>query len=395
MDETNTPERYILHMDQDAFYVSVELRKDPSLRGKPVIIGAKSLRGVVSSCSYEARKFGVRSAMPSKQAYALCPQAIFIRGNMAEYVEASREVTNILKERVPVIEKASIDEHYIDLSGMEKYHNILEYARNLRATVIANTGLPISFGLSVNKTVAKMATNACKPNGELFIPRNEVLKFIHPLNIDKIPGLGKKTAEKLRSIGIVTIKDLSAMNPQSLYQMFGKSGLSLSKRSNGIDLSPVEPYYEQKSFSTQRTLSSDTTDTEFLTEMLTAMATELAYDLRKHGKVCASIAVIIRYGDFTDETRQCTVQHTSLDNVIISESKRLFKATYQTSRKVRLIGLRLSNLIDGTPQLDLFDGSDNKIKLYHAMDQIRDRFGAKLIKPAAALGLKRKDDDLT
>ncbi|MEJ2880451.1 Y-family DNA polymerase [Pedobacter sp. GR22-6] len=220
-------EKQIIHMDQDAFFVSVEVKKDPSLIGKPVIIGGSSDRGVVASCSYEARKFGVHSAMSSRMAKQLCPHAVFLRGNMDEYSKASHEITAILKERVPLIEKASIDEHYIDMTGMDRFHSTHKYAHELRALVIKETGLPISFGLSVNKTVSKMATNECKPNGELNVAQPEVQPFINPLSIRKIPGLGEKTFVKLSDMGIKKIYTLS----QHFQRPLGDPG---DRKSDGI-----------------------------------------------------------------------------------------------------------------------------------------------------------------
>lgn len=386
---TTENKRYILHMDLDAFFVSVEIRKDPSLRGKPVIIGAKSDRGVVASCSYEARKYGIRSAMSSKVAAALCPHAIFIPGNMSEYVSASREVTGILREQAPLVEKASIDEHYIDLTGMDVYHDPLLFSQHLRTLIMTQTSLPVSFGLSVNKTIAKMATNACKPNGELFIPQKDILSFIGPMLIDKIPGLGKKTAERLRSIGVFTIKQLSALSEDSLVNLFGKSGTVLFLRSRGIDESPVSPYHKRKSYSIQRTLVSDTSDLDYLKNLLSSMAAELAFDLRQSNKQATTLAVIIRYADFVDETKQRVIEPTAFDYILAREANDIINEMYTGIKKVRLIGLRVASLREGTIQLGLFENSTNKIKLYKTMDEIKQRFGIKSIKMASSLDLRK------
>ncbi len=274
-------------MDQDAFFVSVEVRKDPRLAGKPVIIGGTSDRGVVSSCSYEARKFGVHSAMSSRMAKMLCPHAVFIRGNMDEYSKASHEITDILKERVPLIEKASIDEHYIDMTGMDRFHNTRLYAHELRQKVMKETGLPISFGLSVNKTVSKMCTNECKPNGELNIGQPEVRNFLNPLSIRKIPGLGEKTFLKLSDMGIKKIYTLSQMHPDQMNTVLGKNGLMLLQKAKGIDLSPVIPFHEQKSIGTQSTFRADTIDVDSINHLLTSMVMGIAYELRQKRKLAA------------------------------------------------------------------------------------------------------------
>lgn len=274
-------DKQIIHMDQDAFFVSVEVRKDASLVGKPVIIGGTSDRGVVASCSYEARKFGVHSAMSSRMAKMLCPHAVFIRGNMDEYSKASHEITDILKEKVPLIEKASIDEHYIDMTGMDKFYGTHQYAHELRALVIKETGLPISFGLSVNKTVSKMATNECKPNGELNVKALEVQPFLNPLSIRKIPGLGEKTFIKLSDMGIKKIYTLSQIHPDQMNFLLGKSGLSLLQKARGIDTSPVIPYSEQKSIGTQCTFHADSIDIEMIGNLLIAQVMDIRSSLGK------------------------------------------------------------------------------------------------------------------
>jgi len=340
-------EKHIIHMDQDAFFVSVEVRKDPSLLGKPVIIGGSSDRGVVASCSYEARKFGVHAAMSSRMAKMLCPHAIFIRGNMDAYSQASHEITNILRERVPLIEKASIDEHYIDMTGMDRFHGTFKYAQELRQTVIKETGLPISFGLSVNKTVSKIATNEKKPNGEKNVKQHEVQEFLNPLSIKKIPGLGEKTFIKLSDMGIKKIYTLTQIHPDQMNMLLGKNGLALLQKAKGIDYSEVIPYQEQKSIGTQCTFKADTIDIETIGNLITSMVLELAFELRQKKKLAACITVTIRYSNFEDVTRQTTISYTSLDAVLIGKAKELFKQLYQKRMLIRLVGVRLSNLVNG------------------------------------------------
>ena len=380
-------DKHIIHMDQDAFFVSVEVRKNPDLIGKPVIIGGTSDRGVVASCSYEARKFGVHSAMSSRMAKILCPHAIFVKGNMDEYSKASHEITEILKERVPVIEKASIDEHYIDMSGMDRFHNTLKYAHELRETVIRETHLPISFGLSINKTVSKMATNECKPNGELNIERLEVQDFLNPLSIRKIPGLGAKTFVKLSDMGVKKIYTLSQIHPDQMISILGKNGLILLQKAKGIDNSPVIPYHEQKSLGTQCTFKSDTIDIEMINNLLISMVMNLAFELRQKRKLTACITVTIRYSDFEDVTKQASIPYTSLDSLLIQKAKDLFKQVYQKRMLLRLVGVRLSNLVSGYEQMNLYSTSEEHYSLCQALDKIRRRFGQKSISLASTIDI--------
>ncbi|MBB2150801.1 DNA polymerase IV [Pedobacter gandavensis] len=382
-----TSNKHIIHMDQDAFFVSVEVRKDSSLIGKPVIIGGISDRGVVASCSYEARKFGVHAAMSSRMAKMLCPHAIFVKGNMDAYSEASFEITEILKSRVPLIEKASIDEHYIDMTGMDRFHGTLQYAHELRQTVIKETGLPISFGLSVNKTVSKMATNECKPNGELNVEQFEVQDFLNPLSIRKIPGLGEKTFVKLSDMGIKKIHTLTQIHPDQMNSILGKNGLSLLQKAKGIDNSPVIPYQEQKSIGTQCTFKADTIDVDTINNLITSMVMDLAFDLRQKKKLTACITVTIRYANFEDVTKQATISYTSLDSVLILKAKELFRQVYQKRMLLRLVGVRLSNLVTGHEQIDLYSESQEQYSLYQALDKIRNRFGDKAIKLASTLNI--------
>ncbi|WP_113653234.1 DNA polymerase IV [Pedobacter namyangjuensis] len=380
-------DKHIIHMDQDAFFVSVEVRKDPSLAGKPVIIGGSSDRGVVASCSYEARKFGIHSAMPSRMAKLLCPHAVFVRGNMDEYSKASLEITDILRERVPLIEKASIDEHYIDMTGMDRFHGVMKYAHELRATVIKETGLPISFGLSVNKTVSKMATNECKPNGELNIEQPGVVPFLNPLSIKKIPGLGEKTFVKLSDMGIRRIINLSQVHPDMMVSVLGKNGLVLLNKAKGIDHSPVVPYTEQKSIGTQSTFKADTIDVEAINQMLTAMVMDLGFELREKQKLTACVTVTIRYSNFETVTKQAMIPYTSLDKVLLLKTKELFKSLYAKRMLLRLVGVRFSHLVSGFEQMDMYSSSKQAYSLCQAMDRIRRRFGQDSIALASTLNL--------
>lgn len=385
--ELTQNDRQIIHMDQDAFFVSVEVRKDPRLAGQPVIIGSLSDRGVVASCSYEARKFGVHSAMPAKMARMLCPHAIWIRGNMDTYSKASNEITEILRDSVPLIEKASIDEHYIDMTGMDRFHGTLRYAHELRQKVISETGLPISLGLSVNKTVSKMATNECKPNGELNVEKTGVQPFLNPLSIRKIPGLGEKTFIKLSDMGIKRIHTLAQVHPDYMQSILGKNGVWLLQKAKGIDNSPVIPYHEQKSVGSQVTFKNDSIDIESINHLLTSMVMDLAFELRQKQKLTACITVTIRYATFEDVTRQARIPYTSLDSFLVNKTKELFKELYQKRTLIRLVGVRFTNLVNGFEQIDLYTESEEQYSLCQAMDKIRKRFGPHAITLASGLNL--------
>jgi len=379
-------ERKIVHLDLDSFFVSVECLTNKALVGKPVIIGGTSDRGVVASCSYEARQFGVHSAMPSKMAKQLCPHAIFVKGDMDLYSKYSGMVTDIIRERAPVVEKASIDEHYLDVTGMDKYikHSML-WTHELRQLVTKETGLPISYGLSINKTVSKVATNEAKPNGEKEIETGTEKCFLSPLSIRKIPGIGDKTYSLLRNMGVEKVQTIQQMPIEMMGKVLGESGLILWKKANGIDNSPVEPYSEQKSMSTETTFDKDTTDIEKLKNVLISMVDTLAFDLRKARKVAACVTLKIRYSDFQTHTFQARIPYTAADHILLDKVLELFKKNYSRRILIRLVGIKFSSLVSGHSQIDMFDDSEEKIKLYLAMDKIRLRYGSQAILRALAV----------
>lgn len=379
-------DRTIVHMDLDSFFVSVERLLDSSLNGKPVIIGGTSDRGVVTSCSYEARQFGVHAAMSSKMAKKLCPQAIFVQGDYEHYSNYSSIVTEIIKEQAPVVEKASIDEHYIDISGMERFIKpSMIWTHELRERIIKESGLPISFGLSANKTVSKMATNEAKPNGEKNVDLGFEKSFLAPLSIKKIPGVGDKTYMLLRNIGIEKIETVQQMPMQMLQRALGEYGEVIWKKANGIDNSAVEPYSERKSMSSERTFDKDTTDIKKLRENIVTMIFELAYQLRKEKKVTGCVTLKLRYADFQTHTFQCRIPYTSNDHILLTKALELFEKKYSGSVLIRLIGVKFSHLVSGFNQIHLFDDSEEKIKLYQALDKIRNRFGDDSIKRGISL----------
>jgi DNA polymerase IV len=378
--------RHILHMDLDTFFVSVERLQNSKLVGLPVIIGGMGDRGVVAGCSYEARRFGVHSAMPMKMARQLCSDAVYIRGDMEQYSKYSNIVTDIIAERVPVYEKASIDEHYIDLTGMDRFFGCQKWAHELRQTIMRETGLPISYGLSVNKTVSKIATTEAKPCGEIEVTPSEVQPFLNPLSIRKIPMIGPKTYHLLRSMGIITIQTLSQIPPEMMERVLGKNGIDIWKKANGIDNTPVERYSEQKSMSSERTFETDTTDLRFLNEQLVRMTEKLAFDLRMQQKLTSCITIKLRYATFDTHTQQRRITYTSFDHTLIAEAKDLLQKLYNRRMLVRLLGVRLSHMVTGTQQLNLFEDTPEQVNLYLAMDRVRKRFGSHVLGRAVGMG---------
>ena len=378
-------ERSILHMDLDTFFVSCERLIDKRLVGKPILIGGTTDRGVVASCSYEARKFGVHSSMPMKLARQLCPEAIVIKGNAGIYSKKSEEVTEIIKESVPLYEKTSIDEFYIDLSGMDRFFNSFKLASELRDKIIKETRLPISFGLSENKTVSKIATGEAKPNNQMKVDYGLERSFLSPLSVTKIPMVGEKTYHALRDLGIRRIQTIQEMPVELMEKVFGKNGVTIWEKANGIDRSQVIPYSERKSISTERTFDKDTIDIVKLKGILLAMAENLAFQLRRGEKLTSCVTVKVRYSDFNTHTLQNRIPYTSADHVLIPKVLELFDRLYNKRLLVRLIGIRYSHLVSGGYQINLFEDAAEMINLYQAMDTIRDKHGDRTVMRAAGI----------
>lgn len=387
-------DRQVMHMDLDSFFVSVERKINPKLIGKPVLVGGSSDRGVVASCSYEARSYGVHSAMPMRLAKQLCPDAIVVKGDHDQYSKYSSEVTEIIRESVPVYEKASIDEFYVDLTGMDKFFGCYKLATEIRQKIMKETDLPISFALSVNKTVAKIGTGEVKPNNQIEIPAGSEREYLAPLSVRKIPMVGDKTYQILRGMGIEKVKTIQDMPAKVMQQVLGENGLGLWKKANGIDNSPVEQYNERKSISTECTFERDTIDTGHLKRVLLSMTEKLAYQLRSEEKLTACVTVKIRYSDFNTYTIQARVPYTALDSVLIEKVKELFDKLFQKRLLIRLIGVKFSHLIRGTYQFQLFEDTAEQVQLYAAMDKLRQRFGSDAVIRAAGLGLNKRDTNL-
>lgn len=383
-------DRAVLHMDLDSFFVSVECLKNSDFLGKPLIIGGTSRRGVVASCSYEARRFGVHSAMPIKQALNLCPQAIVLRGDMDSYSQHSKLVTEVIADDAPVYEKASIDEFYLDLSGMDKHFGCFKWSGELRQKIIRETGLPISFGLSINKLVSKVGTGEAKPNGMKEVPNGTEKSFLAPLSVKKIPGVGKETYKKLSFMGVRQIKVLSEIPIKLLEREFGEHGRKLWEKANGIDRSLVVPYSEQKSMSKERTFTEDTLDQRFLRNMLLKMVDQLSFELRSKERLTSCVTVKLRYADFNTYTKQRRIPYTANDTVISRHICELFDSLNERRQLIRLIGIKFSGLVNGSYQISLFDDTAKAISLMEQKDYIRNRFGSDKIMLASYLNDKAR-----
>ncbi len=378
--------RNILHLDLDTFFVSCERLADSRLNNKPVIVGGTGDRGVVSAASYECRKFGVHSGMPMKMARQLCPQATYIRGNATTYTKYSKMVTEILQQQVPVLEKSSVDEFYADLTGMDRFFGCYKFAKELRRKIIIETGLPISFGLSINKTVSKVATNEAKPNNQYKVDEGYEKVFLAPLSIKKIPMVGEKTFRTFCNLGVKKVSVVQQMPVEMMMSVFGKNGRIIWERANGIDQSPIVQYHERKSISSERTYGQDTTDIEKLKTTIHAMAENLAFQLRRGNKLTSCITVKVRYSDFQTYSKQLKIPYTSADHNLIPKVIELFEKLYNRRLLIRLVGVRYSGITEGHYQIDLFENTNRTVNLYRAMDNIRCRYGDRSIMRAITMG---------
>ena len=384
MAEKTPAHREVVHLDLDTFFVSVERLKNSTLNGKPVIIGGGD-RGVVAACSYETRVFGVHSAMPMKLALRLWPQALVIRGDHEDYSKYSRMVTDVIASRVPLYEKASIDEFYVDMTGMEKFFGTRLFSAELKQTIRRETGLPITYALASNKLVSKIATNEVKPNGQIEIPFGREKDYLAPLAIQKMPGVGDKTGALLKQMGIKTIRLLSEIPVEMLETIFGKFGRDLWRKAQGIDESPVIPYSEQKSIGTENTFEADTINIRFLESELVRMTEKIAFELRQDGRLTGCITLKLRYSDFNTLTKQAVIPYTASDLVLLKKAKELFHRLYDRRLRVRLLGIRFTHLIPGTYQINLFEDTQEMISLYQQIDSIKSQFGETLLKRASSM----------
>jgi DNA polymerase-4 len=373
----------IAHFDLDSFFVSVEILKDPSLKGKPVIVGGQNEKGIVTTCTYEARKFGVHSAMPMKTAMRLCPQAIVVSGNYPEYSRYSKWVTDLIASKAPLFEKASIDEFYIDLHGMDKFFDPLKWTIELRELITEETGLPISFGIAKNKMVAKMATNEAKPNGFLQVPLGKEKEFLAPLEVNKIPGVGEQANKILNYHGIKFIRDIHESTPENLEKLLGKWGHELWNKAQGNHTSVITEYREAKSISKENTFFENVLDVEILMAEIVRMVEKVCFELRKEEKVTGCVTIKLRYPDFETTSRQASIPYTSADDEIIPVAKALFHKLYKKGKPVRLLGVRLSNFSEDSVQANLFHDAERKNSLYKSLDDVKNRFGRNSVNRAS------------
>jgi DNA polymerase-4 len=383
-------QRYIAHFDLDAFFVSVECILDPSLKGIPLLVGGHSERGVVAACSYEARKYGIHSAMPMKKAMQLCPHATVVGNARGQYSKYSRWVTEIIAAKAPLFEKASIDEFYLDLTGMDRFFDPYQWTIELREEITRATSLPISFALASNKMIAKIATNEAKPNGYMQVPNGMEQEYLAPLKVGKIPGVGDHTCQVLNEMGVVTIRDLSQQSMTDLERRFGKYGADLWNKARGIHGGEVTPYHEAKSISTENTFEENKTDMDFLMTELVRMTERVAYELRQDNKTAGCIAVKIRYPDFETTSRQVTIPYTFYDDELIAKAKELFHKLYRKGQAIRLLGVRLSELTGEAIQTNLFQDNQKKNQLYKAIDDLKNKYGKYSIVKAG--GIQGQDD---
>ena len=373
-------EATILHVDMDAFFVSVELLERPELRGKPVVVGGqKDQRGVVSAASYEARKYGIHSAMPLRTAGRLCPHAIFLDGHHEKYGEWSDRVATILAKFSPIVEMVSIDEAYLDLAGTERLHGPpFAAADKLLRTITRETSLPCSGGLAATRLVAKVASDQAKPRGLLWVAPGQEQRFLAPLAVRKIPGIGEVTERALRALGIETVEQIAAVPQEKLEQIFGQWGTALYRKARGGDSYEFVIDAEPKSISHNHTFGEDTDDANELASLLSLLSQKACKRLREAGLAARTLTLTIRYAGFETHTRSKTLgEPTRLDTDIYAVFQELFRLHRDAKRKVRLLGVSLSGLAHGNEQLDLLDPERRKKleKLTSAADRLRDRFG--------------------
>lgn len=382
-----------MHVDLDAFFVSVEQALNPELRGKPVVVGGRpGGRGVVAAASYEARAFGLRSAMPLKTAVRLCPQAIFLDGNFHRYSDASRKFMAILADFTPFLEPMGLDEAYLDVTGFESlYGSIHQMAVAIRKRVKDELGLCVSVGIASSKVVAKVASEQSKPDGLIEVTRGGERAFLAPLPVGKLPGVGEKAEAQLTRLGIKTIGRLAVTPIAVLKSHFGVSGEALHRHANGIGNNRVEPPGEAKSISRETTFNKDTRNREFLKATLRYLAEKVGADLRRQGKQAKCITLKLRSADFTTLSRSQTLpQATDSDEPVFATGLKLMeKALAQEKQPVRLLGIGVSNLVEPGGQLALMDSSMQRLaQLNRTIDRIRDKYGFSAIRTGQTLLLK-------
>jgi DNA polymerase-4 len=386
-------QRTIMHLDLDAFFVSVEQALNPELKGKPVVVGGKAgERGVIAAASYEARAYGLHSAMPLRTASRLCPQAIFIEGNYRRYRDASKKFMAVLADFSPFIEPLGLDEAYLDVTGFESLHGtIRQMAVSIKQRVYSELGIRVSIGIAPCKIIAKIASDHSKPDGLVEVKPGEERAFLAPLTVGRMPGVGKQADKKLRNLGIVTIGELAAVPVKALKSHFGIYGETLHNHANGIDERPVEPPGTARSISRETTFREDTADRTFLKSTLRYLGEKVGADLRRQAKRAKTVTVKIRYSDFTTNTRSRTLAAAfdSNDTIYDTGEKLVEKALSVEKRAVRLIGIGVSGLVESGGQMAMLGSESQRLEsLNRTVDSIRDKYGFSVIQTGRTLLLK-------
>ena len=375
--------RTIFHLDLDAFFVSVERIIDPSLEGKPVIVGANPEygRGVVAACSYEAREYGLHSAMPIRQAYRLCPNGIYLHGHHGEYSRFSKAVKYILEQYAPMLEQASIDEFYMDFTGCRHiYGSLFAFAQKLQKEVWDRLSLPCSIGIASNKTVAKIASDCMKPKGITYVLPGMEKEFLSPMPVETIPGVGKVTLESLHSKGFYTIGDITKLSEDYFTAAFGKWGIDLWRKAHGEGSEYLSPPQDRKSISKERTYGEDVTDKKKIEGTLFKLTGEVCQMLRDRNWQTSTISIKLRYSDFVTITRAKTVKPTDDDKTVFETALKLFRNSYTRRVSVRLIGIHITNFCEYGEQEVLFaDKEVLREKMLRAVTKIRDKYGYDVI----------------
>ena len=367
-------ERAILHLDVDSFFASVEIRRNISLKGKPLIISGNGVQSVVASCSFEARSWGIHTGMPIRMVRRMCPEAIVIQGDMEAYQRESGIIEEIIQDAVPVCERATLDAFYADLTGMDKYFG-WRWSEELKQRIFRETHLPLSIGLAINKLVARIGTLEARPNGARLIEKGTERIFLSPLPVRKLPGVGDIISRKLNLMGIREIGLLAALPPRLLEREFGKPGVQLWKKANAEDYSPVVPHQQQDTLQWEQVLDRETTDLAILKRHLVTYLGMLSKQLRERKCLCTRIRVKIRYADFNTFSREKKITPTCMDSTLEREACELLAILFDRRQGIRLLGVQLGGLVKGSPQLDLFDQGAKNIHLQKTLDRIRNRFG--------------------
>ena len=378
-------DRAIVYLDMPYFFVECERLANNKLRGKPLLIGGGKDRGYVLACSSEAYQYGVRVSMPTAHAMKLCPQAHWLQGDSDLYTRKSQEISEIIGAQAPVYEKASIQSFYLDLSGIDRFFGCFSWTKALSHQLAKEVGLAPCWTLSVNKTVSKIGTMGTVPQKPLYIEQPQVRPFLNPLPIQRLPKLKTPTFQLLSRIGIRKIGALASMPPVVVQKVVGQGGSRLWQRANGVDQDPVKPYHDRKEFSLEHDFEKDCIDLTYIRSKLLAMVEQLTYRLRTNRLLTSKIVLKVKYNNLDTETKQAYVAYTSLDQPLKQKAVDLFERLYYRRMRLIRIGLRFSDVVQGTSQISLFDNTSEQLAIYQTMDTIRAKYGMQAIHTSSAL----------